>query len=79
MGLRMRFFIERGHYQQGSVEDEGDEEGPETYTHTKVAVRVRSIHYLGDLEYIDVEPESEAERWDYSCIRHADVLARDGQ
>lgn len=75
----MRLFIERGDYQQGSIEDEGDEEGPEAYTHAEVPVRVRSIHNLGDLEDIDVKAEGETERWDDSCIRHADVLTRDGQ
>ena len=79
MGFRMRFFIERGDYQQGAIEDEGDKEGPEADTHTEVPVRVRPIHDLGDLEDIDVEAEGETERWDDSCIRHADVLTRDGQ
>lgn len=59
MGLRMRLFIEGGNYQQGSIEDEGDEEGPEADTHTEVPVRVRPIHHLGDLEYIDVKAEGE--------------------
>ena len=77
MGVRMRFLIERGDYQQGGIEDEGDKEGPEADTHAEVAVGVWAIHDLGNLEHIDVEAEGETEGRDDGCVGHADVLARD--
>jgi hypothetical protein len=77
MGVRMRFLIERGDYQQGGIEDEGDKEGPEADTHAEVAAGVWAIQDLGDLEHIDMESEGETEGWDYGSIGHADVLARD--